>query len=139
MKLNKCLCAILAATLSAQLCAVAAIDGFDADGLPYAKEGFGVRRNFYQSGRISAKVSDIAGLFELNYVGSQPCHKQNFYRSAAENCHWMHGFAPYVLIDDVPYRLTFENAGLPPPTPEQLGISVISGPEGGMPALTVSR
>ena len=85
------------------------IDRFDAEGLPFAREGFGVRRNFYQSGRISAKVSDIAGLFELNYVGSQPYHKQNFYRSAAENCHWMHGFVPYVLIDDVPYRLTFEN------------------------------
>lgn len=89
--------------------ACAAIDGFNVEGMPYSKEGFGVRRNFYQSGRISAKVSDIAGLFELNYVGSQPYHKQNFYRSAAENCHWMHGFAPYVLIDDVPYRPTFEN------------------------------
>ena len=95
--------------LTLPFCAVAAIDGFDAEGLPFAREGFGVRRNFYQSGRISAKVSDMAGLFELNYVGSQPYHKQNFYRSAAENCHWMHGFAPYVLIDDVPYRLTFEN------------------------------
>lgn len=100
---------IILALLTLPFCAVAAIDGFDAEGLPFAREGFGVRRNFYQSGRITAKVSDIAGLFELNYVGSQPYHKQNFYRSAAENCHWMHGFAPYVLIDDVPYRLTFEN------------------------------
>jgi len=105
MKMRRYLCAMFAAPL----CAVAAIDGFDAEGMPFAHEDFGVRRNFYQSGRISAKVSDIAGLFELNYVGSQPYHKQNFYRSAAENCHWMHGFAPYVLIDDVPYRLTFEN------------------------------
>ncbi len=103
------ICGIILALLTLPFCAVAAIDGFDAEGLPFAREGFGVRRNFYQSGRISAKVSDIAGLFELNYVGSQPYHKQNFYRSAAENCHWMHGFAPYVLIDDVPYRLTFEN------------------------------
>ena len=103
------ICGIIFALLTLPFCAVAAIDGFDAEGLPYAREGFGVRRNFYQSGRISAKVSDIVGLFELNYVGSQPYRKQNFYRSAAENCHWMHGFAPYVLIDDVPYRLTFEN------------------------------
>ena len=103
------ICGIILALLTLPFCAVAAIEGFDADGLPYAREGFGVRRNFYQSGRISAKVSDIAGLFELNYVGLQPYRKQNFYRSAAENCHWMHGFAPYVLIDDVPYRLTFEN------------------------------
>ena len=105
MKMRRYLCAMFAAPL----CAVAAIDGFDAEGLPFAREGFGVRRNFYQSGRISAKLSDIAGLFELNYVGSQPYHKQNFYRSAAGNCHWMHGFAPYVLIDDVPYRLMFAN------------------------------
>ena len=89
--------------------AFAAVDGFDAKGLAFAHEGFGVRRNFYQSGRISAKVSDIAGLFELNYVGAQPFTKQTFYQSAAENCHWMHGFDPYVLIDDVPYRLTFAN------------------------------
>ena len=103
------ICGTILAALTAPLCAVAAIDGFDAGGLPYAKEDFGVRRNFYQSGRISAKVSDIAGLFELNYVGAQPFRKQNFYRSSAENCHWMHGFDPYVLIDDVPYRLTFAN------------------------------
>ena len=103
------ICGIILALLTLPLCAVAAIDGFDAGGLPYAKEGFGVRRNFYQSGRISAKVSDIAGIFELNYVGAQPFKKQTFYRSAAENCHWMHGFDPYVLIDDVPYRLTFAN------------------------------
>ena len=103
------ICGIILALLTLPFCAVAAIDGFDADGLPYAKEGFGVRRNFYQSGRISAKVSDIAGLFELNYVGAQPFKKQTFYRSASENCHWMHGFDPYVLIDDVPYRLTFAN------------------------------
>ena len=103
------ICGIILALLTLPFCAVAAIDGFDADGLPYAKEGFGVRRNFYQSGRISAKVSDIAGIFELNYVGAQPFKKQTFYRSAAENCHWMHGFDPYVLIDDVPYRLTFAN------------------------------
>ncbi|MBQ3747920.1 MAG: hypothetical protein II863_11000 [Kiritimatiellae bacterium] len=101
--------ATLTLALAAPLCSVAAIDGFDADGLPYAKEGFGVRRNFYQSGRISAKVSDIAGIFGLNYVGAQPFKKQTFYRSASENCHWMHGFDPYVLIDDVPYRLTFAN------------------------------
>ena len=98
---------ILAAMVSLGACA--GIDGFNADGLPYAREGFGVRRNFYQSGRISAKVSDIAGIFELDYVGRQPYHKQRFFRSDAENCHWYHGFDPYVLIDDAPYRLTFEN------------------------------
>ena len=102
--------AVLAWLLLAQLLyCMAAIDGFDADGLPFAQKGFGVRRNFYQSGRISAKVSDIAGIFELNYVGAQPYHNQNFFRSAAENCHWNHAFDPYVLIDDVPYRLTFES------------------------------
>ncbi len=91
----------------AALAAQGAIDGFDADGLPYAREGFGVRRGFYQSGRISAKVSDIAGLFELNYVGRQPFTKQRMFASAAENCAWTHQFTPYVLIGDRPCRLTF--------------------------------
>lgn len=100
---------ILAVALLQSGCGFAAIDGFDAEGMPYAREGFGVRRNFYQSGRISVKVSDIAGIFELDYVGRQPYHKQRFFRSDAENCHWHHGFDPYVLIDDAPYRLTFEN------------------------------
>lgn len=89
------------------LAACGAIDGFDADGLPYAREGFGVRRGFYQSGRISAKVSDIAGLFELNYVGRQPFTRQKMFSSAFENCVWMHQFTPFVLIGDRPYRLTF--------------------------------
>ena len=84
-----------------------AIDGFTEEGLPFAREGFGVRRNFYQSGRISAKVGDIAGLFELNYVGAQPFQQQRFFSSAAENCVWMRQFTPSVLIDGKPYRLPF--------------------------------
>lgn len=89
--------------------AFAAVDGFDAKGLPFAHEGFGVRRNFYQSGRISAKVADIAGLFELDYVGKQPYDRQNFFKSAAENCVWMHQFMPFVQIEGKPFRLTFAN------------------------------
>ncbi len=108
MILWKCGWATLTLALAAQLCAVAAIDGFDADGLPYAKEGFGVRRNFYQSGRISAKVSDIAGIFELNYVGAQPFRNQRFY-SSNEQCTFCRCLVPQVLIDDKPYRLTFNN------------------------------
>ena len=72
----------------AAIAAQGAIDGFDADGLPYAREGFGVRRNFYQSGRLSAKVADIAGIFELNYVGRPPFTRQRAFSSAAENCAW---------------------------------------------------
>lgn len=87
----------------------AEIDGFNADGLPFAKAGFGVRRNFYQSGRLSVKYADIAGIFELNYVGRQPFTSQKAFSSAAENCTWMHQFTPFVHIDGVPYRLTFEN------------------------------
>lgn len=86
---------------------IGAIDGFDGDGLPYAKAGFGVRRNFYQSGRLSAKCADIAGIFEVNYVGRQPNTYQRMFSSAAENCTWMHQFTPFVHIDGVPYRLTF--------------------------------
>lgn len=98
---------ILAAALQSS-CAFGAIDGFNADGLPCAKEGFGVRRNFYQSGRISAKVADIAGIFELNYVGKQPFRNQRFY-SSNEQCTFCRCLVPQVLIDGTPYRLTFAN------------------------------
>ena len=98
--------AVVATMLSA--CGFAAIDGFDRDGMPYAKNGFGVRRNFYQAGRISAKVADIAGIFELNYVGRQPFRSQRFY-SANEQCTFCRCLVPQVLIDGNPYRLTFEN------------------------------
>ena len=93
---------------AASLGACAAIDGFNVEGMPYSKEGFGVRRNFYQSGRISAKVSDIAGIFELNYVGSQPFRRQRFY-SSNEQCTFGRCMVLQVLIDDRPYRLTFSN------------------------------
>ena len=94
----------------AGICAsvAAAIDGFNADGMPYVREGFGVRRNFYQSGRISAKVSDISGIFELNYVGRQPFRNQRFY-SSNEQCTFCRCLVVQALIDDKPYRLTFNN------------------------------
>ena len=85
-----------------------AIDGFDADGMPFARAGFGARRNFYQSGRLSAKVADIAGVFELNYVGKQPFGKQRFY-AANEQCAFCRCLVPQAIIDDAPYRLTFAN------------------------------
>ena len=98
----------MCAAIMAGVC-LADIDGFNDEGLPYKKEGFGVRRNFYQSGRLSVKYADIAGIFELNYVGKQPFTSQKMYSSAAENCTWAHQFTPFVHIDGVPYRLTFEN------------------------------
>ena len=70
----KRLVATVVLTACAALSAGAARDG-----------GFGVRRNFYMSGRISAKVADIAGIFEVNYVGRQPYGAQTFY-SSNENC-----------------------------------------------------
>ncbi len=106
-KMTKVLTAALA--LFSAGVALAEIDGFNKEGLPYAKEGFGVRRNFYQSGRLSVKYADIAGMFELNYVGKQPFTSQKMFSSSAENCTWVHQFTPFVLIDGVPYRLTFEN------------------------------
>ena len=78
------------------------------DGLPVSASGFGVRRNFYQSGRISAKVADIAGVFELNYVGRQHFKNQCFY-SSNEQCTFQRCMVVQVLIDGRPYRLAFEN------------------------------
>lgn len=69
--------------------------------------GFGVRRNFYVSGRISAKVADIAGVFELNYVGAQDFKDQRFWESN-EQCSFSRCMVTHVLIDGRPYRLPFE-------------------------------
>ena len=78
------------------------------NGLPFAAEGFGVRRNFYASGRITAKVSDIAGVFELDYVGRQHFKNQRFY-SAGEQCTFQRCMVVQALVDGRPYRLAFEN------------------------------
>lgn len=78
------------------------------NGIPSAPQGFGVRRNFYQSGRISAKVADIAGVFELDYVGKQHFRNQRFY-SSNEQCTFLRCMVVQVLIDGRPYRLPFEN------------------------------
>lgn len=78
------------------------------NGLPFAASGFGVRRNFYLSGRISAKVADIAGVFELDYVGKQPFKSQRFF-SSNEQCAFLRCMVVQALIDGRPYRLTFEN------------------------------
>lgn len=78
------------------------------DSLPFSKSGFGVRRNFYMSGRISAKVADINGVFELNYIGKQPHNALRFY-SSNENCTWGRLMVPQVIIGDTRYRLRFEN------------------------------
>ncbi len=79
----------------------------DAD-LAYARDGFGVVRNFYVNGRISAKVAAISGVFSFNYVGKQDYSKFNFI-NINENCVFGRIFVPQVLIDDVPYRLTYHN------------------------------
>ena len=78
------------------------------DGMPFAKEGFGVRRNFYMSGRISAKASDIANVFQLNYIGRQKHTALRFYDSN-ENCTFGRFMVSQVIIGERRYRLTFEN------------------------------
>ena len=102
----RCGTILAAAVLSS--CAFGAIDGFDADGLPFAEKGFGVRRNFYQSGRISVKASDISGPFAVYYIGKQP-HTKGLFYSAAEQCTWSRFMAPQVMIGENRYRLTFSN------------------------------
>ena len=99
----KLTCAAMVATV--MLCGVvrAEITEF-RDSMAYAAEGFGVRRNFYQSERISVKVADIAGIFEVNYVGRQPHTARRFY-SSNENCTWGRFLVPQVIVDGVRYRL----------------------------------
>ena len=76
------------------------------EGMPYAERGFGVRRNFYASGRLGCQASDIANVYKVYYVGAQPFSRQCLY-SAAENCTWGRCLVPQVEIDGVPYRLEF--------------------------------
>ena len=80
-----------------------------------ARDGFGVRRNFYMSGRLSAKASDIAGVFEVNYIGRQPYRALRFY-SSNENCTWGRFMVPQVIVDgkvlDEPYiKVTVNSIG----------------------------
>ena len=58
------------------------------------------------SGRLSAKVSDIAGVFEVNYIGRQPYRALRFY-SSNENCTWGRFMVPQVIVDGKRYRLPF--------------------------------
>lgn len=103
----KLTCAAMVATV--MLCGVvrAEITEF-RDSMAYAAEGFGVRRNFYQSERISVKVADIAGIFEVNYVGRQPHTARRFY-SSNENCTWGRFLVPQVIVDGVRYRLEYRS------------------------------
>ena len=91
----------------ASFAALAEITEF-RDGMPFAREGFGVRRNFYMSGRISAKVADIGNVFELNYIGFQRHGACRFY-SSNENCTFGRFMVPQVIIGERRYRLPFEN------------------------------
>lgn len=78
------------------------------EGMPFAERGFGVRRNFYMSGRISAKVADIANVFQVNYVGRQAHTALRFYESN-ENCSFGRFMMPQVIVGERRYRLEFEN------------------------------
>ena len=77
------------------------------DGLPVCAAGFGLRRNFYVSGRISAKVADIGGLFSLHYVGRQP-HTAHTILVQNENASYMRLLDPQVEVDGRWYRLPFD-------------------------------
>ena len=94
------------AALSAVTAASAAISSY-RDGLPCCEDGFGVVRNFYQSGRIACKVSAINGLFHLGYIGRQDFNDQTFISHGAENSVYARNLQLEVTVDGVPYRLPF--------------------------------
>lgn len=116
--MNKTLIAATSCLLAA--CAFAADDGAlpylpnriseTRDGLPFAKDGFGVIRNFYQSGRLSARISAIQGVFAVHYNNFKGLRGQPWtYFGAEENAVYTRIFLPQVLIDGQPYRLYFSN------------------------------
>ena len=76
------------------------------DGLPVCPAGFGLRRNFYVSGRISAKVADIGGIFSLHYIGRQP-NSAHTILVQNENTTFARLLEPQVEVDGRWYRLPF--------------------------------
>ena len=104
--------AILAAGVAMATAAFAipnTITTYTEEGLPFAPTGFGLLRNIYCSGRISCRYAAIEGISELSYIGRQPNHQALMFSAPAENCAYGRVFVPQVLIDDLPYRLTFSN------------------------------
>lgn len=75
------------------------------DGAAYAPEGFGLIRNWYQAGgRLTCRCSSYGGVTHLAYWGPTG----NFSLSGGEDsaC-YVRTYEPQVLIDGLPYRLTF--------------------------------
>ena len=99
--------ALLFLVASLAVCASAEITEM-RNGLPFVRDGFGVRRNFYLSGRLSVECSDIGGVYRVSYVGRQSHRARDFY-AANENCTFGRFLAPQVYIGERRYRLTFEN------------------------------
>ena len=68
-----------------------------------AVDGFGVRRESYVSGRVSAKVSETAGIFQLFHFGSNDVRRCVF--SGEENCSWARCLALQAVVGKERYRI----------------------------------
>jgi len=78
------------------------------DDLPFSAEGFGLARNLYCSGRISAMVGSHGGLTQVNFQGNQPNTRFRILE-AKETEIFFKLARVQVLLDGIPYRLTFAN------------------------------
>ena len=74
--------------------------------LPYAREGFGTLRNQYVNGCISCFVNMNGQIGEIKFQGGQSVHACQIFR-ADETGVFAKLFRVQVLVDEIPYRLTF--------------------------------
>ncbi len=78
------------------------------DGLPFAAEGFGVKRNVYVSGRINCSVGENGGVFRLGYLGTQLWNNFDLL-AVPEASVFQQLFRLHVLIDGTAYRMEYCN------------------------------
>lgn len=75
--------------------------------LPYASRGFGVLRNQYVNGRISCYVNRNGQIGRLSFHGGQGISSHEIF-TTDENGVFAKFFRVQALVDETPYRLTFE-------------------------------
>lgn len=80
-----------------------------ADAFPKFAKGFGVRRNVYANGRMSATCSDVNGIFKLQWYGPELRSGRHNFMETTENGTFSNIFRMDAVIDGLSYRLPYEN------------------------------
>lgn len=75
--------------------------------VPSFDHGFGVRRNIYASGRLTAACSDMNGIFRLAWYGPELRNGRHTFMETSENTTFANIFRVDAVIDGAAYRLTY--------------------------------